>query len=103
MDVTKIIESGANIKLEVSSQDIKDLVDTLSMRIKEDILEHVSSIQAEKRFYTREEVMNMFHIKETTLHNYVKSGKLKMGCLSGRKLFSSYEIDRFIHEHFPNG
>lgn len=72
MDLTKIIESGANIKLEVSSQDIKDLVDTLSMRIKEDILEHVSSIQAEKRFYTREEVMNMFHIKETTLHNYVK-------------------------------
>lgn len=103
MDVIDIIQSGANIKLEVCSKDLKELTDVLSMRIKEDILEHVACLQAEKRFYTREEVMEMFHIKETTLHNWIKKGVIKAGCIEGRKLFSAAEVNRLIKVSFPNG
>lgn len=101
MDIANIIESGANIKLEVSGTDLREFVDVISMRLKEDILEHISELQAEKRFYTREEVMEMFHIGETTLHKLVTTGKLKMGSIQGRRLFSANEIDRLVKVSFP--
>lgn len=101
MDIANILESGANIKLEVSGADLREFVDVISMRLKEDILEHISELQTEMRFYTREEVMELFHIGETTLHKLVTTGKLKMGSIQGRRLFSANEIDRLIKESFP--
>ena len=77
--------------LMVSAADFKAFTDRLVEETRLAVEEQYRPV-----YLTREEVMALLKIKSTTLHNYVKQGKLRPVCVGSQPRFIRKDIDEAI-------
>lgn len=89
----KLLNSGQaeNTLLVISAADLKQFTDTVVAETRRAVEE-----QHQPVYMTRDDVMQLLHISNGTLYNYINSGKLTPVYVGEKKLFIRSEIDEAI-------
>lgn len=82
--------------LPKSLEDLIELVKEIQETVGE--LKATALNQQPKEYYTREEVADLLKIDLSTLHNWVKKGKITKFSIGGRVYFNRSEIENAIKQ-----
>ncbi len=97
MDLNSLIysENAANIQVVVSAKDLRDFADNLIAFATQQIKN-----REEDPYYTREQLMAMFHVSAPTLISYRKKGIIPEPIvLDGRVLYKKAEVNEAIENN----
>lgn len=88
-----LLHSGmaANTIVMVSAQDLRECIDRLVQETKRTVEEQYQPV-----YLTREEVLEMLHISNGTLYNFIKDGRIKPVMVGDQKRYIRSEIDEAV-------
>ncbi|MFR9543909.1 MAG: helix-turn-helix domain-containing protein [Rikenellaceae bacterium] len=99
--MTKILEllqtSGANLKLEVTGADLLDFSNDLINRAKSELSAQVAAANQEK-YLTKEEVMKLCDVCDTTLWHWNKRGYLKCIKVGNKVRYRKSDLMKILGE-----
>jgi excisionase family DNA binding protein len=90
-------KTTAKVTFENLPKSVECLIELVKHSL-ESIAELKATIQNQqpKEYYTRDEVANLLNIDLSTLHNWVKKGKITKFSIGGRVYFKRSEIENAI-------
>ncbi|MFR9534972.1 MAG: helix-turn-helix domain-containing protein [Rikenellaceae bacterium] len=92
-----LLEDGnANVKLEISGEDLLTFSEDLINRAKGELAAKVEEARAE-RHLTKEEVKGIFDVCDTTLWHWNKRGYLKTVKTGNKVRYLKSDVDRILH------
>ena len=104
MNLYELIETGANVKVEVSSKDLVQFAETLIDKAKElheinamhDAQRKAQTAPGEEQWLTTEETAKMCKCTKTTLWSWEKHGYLVPSRLGRRKVYALADINKLL-------
>lgn len=100
-DLLSIIQNGkANVKLEVTGEDLLAFSDQLISRAKHELSTAIAEARKEK-YLTKEEVKQMCDVCDTTLWHWGKKSYLKPIKVGNKVRYRLSDIQKILGEHNP--
>ncbi|RGX83840.1 helix-turn-helix transcriptional regulator [Bacteroides intestinalis] len=100
-DLLSIIQNGsANIKLEITGEDLLVFSNQLISRAKHELSTAIAEARKEK-YLTREEVKQMCDVCDTTLWHWGKKNYLKPVKVGSKVRYRLSDIQKILGEHTP--
>lgn len=100
-DLLSIIQNGsANIKLEITGEDLLVFSNQLISRAKHELSSAIAEARKEK-YLTKEEVKQMCNVCDTTLWHWGKKNYLKPVKVGNKVRYRQSDIQKILGEHNP--
>jgi hypothetical protein len=90
------MENSINLKIDLPPDLIKKLENVIIETVTKTLQEHVASIKAEPKMYTRKEAASALRVTLPTLRVYEVQGKLIPKRAGKRVLYTKKDIEAFI-------
>lgn len=90
--IQSLIDSGANVILQISVYDLKSFACELLSQSNNSIKE----VSEKEMYYTASEVSKMLHVDKSTLWRWSKSGYLSPIELGGKRLYRQSDINSLM-------
>jgi hypothetical protein len=90
------MENSINLKIDLPPDIIKKLENVIIETVTKTLQDHVASIKAEPKMYTRKEAANALRITLQTLRVYEIQGRLIPKRAGKRVLYKKQDIETFI-------
>lgn len=97
MNITDLINTGANVSVTVSATDLREFALSLFDEAKKAAEEAAAQKMEDERLTTKE-VKQRYNVGETALWRWAKRGYLTPMRLGSRRLYSRNEIEKIIKE-----
>lgn len=81
------------IQIELSPENLKEMISEAVTMAMADLHK-----ENNKKYLTIDDLCEMFHVKPSTIHNWVNSRLLKSYKISDRTLFKAEEVDQAVIE-----
>lgn len=98
MDLYSLIETGGNVKFEVSATDLVKFAEVLIEKSREEKAREMEHNATPEKYLTTEEAAEMCKVGKTTLWAWHKAGYLKASKLGKRKYYALSDIKRLLNE-----
>jgi hypothetical protein len=90
------MENSINLKIDLPPDILKKLENVIIETVTKTLQEHVASIKAEPKMYTRKEAASALRVTLPTLRVYEVQGKLIPKRAGKRVLYTKQDIEAFI-------
>lgn len=98
MNIVELIKTGANIKVEVSSNDLILFAEYILEKAKEvNALNAIKNTPQEEKWLTNEEAAELCKVSKTTLWAWDKAGYLCASKLGRRKVYALSDINNLLN------
>ncbi len=91
-DIQKLIQSGVNLKVEISTEDLRDFGQEIADKSIEGLKEHLKN-ESDSQFMTGKKVCELLDISRVTLWQWDKKGITKPIRMGNLKRYKSSDID----------
>lgn len=98
IDILNILQTGANVTLTVTPQDLFDFAQSIIALSKEQLLP-VMVTATQTTLLTRKEVMEKLGVCEGTLYNWRKSGYLTAIKMGRKVLYRQEDVQKTLELH----
>lgn len=96
--IENLVEHGVNIKLEVTSADLKMFAESVAQRMlmayDENEREQAAHRENDETYYNTKQVREMFNVCDTTLNLWAKRGYLVPVKFGNKNMYTRTDIDR---------